>query len=131
MDREPVFARATAKSRIFVLRARRGGPDELSRPNSGPAQRTPAGEPGAAALRLLDAQRLVPLRHAFGTGEGADLELRHAPADGEMDDRHVLGLARPGGPHAAVAGRLRGVPGGAGPGHSPEERRVGKEGVRT
>src|SRR5687767_5873081 len=62
------------------------------------------------AERLLDAQRLVPFRHALGAGEAADLELRHAPADREVDDRRVLGLARAGRDDGAVAGFARGVP---------------------
>jgi hypothetical protein len=47
----------------------------------------------ARAEALLDAQRLVPLRHALAARERADLELAGAPADREVDDRRVLGLA--------------------------------------
>ena len=53
-----------------------------------------AGEARLRAERFLDAQSLVPFRHPFGARERTDLELSGAPADREMNDRHVLGLAR-------------------------------------
>src|SRR5207249_11923615 len=67
-----------------------------------------------AAERALDAQALVPFRHALGAREAAHLELRHAPADGEVDDRHVLGLARARRDDRPVAHRTGGLPAGQG-----------------
>src|SRR5512139_2612131 len=64
------------------------------------------------AERFLDAQSLVPLRHALGAREAADLELRHAPAHGQVHDGNILGLAgarRDDGAHAFV---LCGAPAG-------------------
>src|SRR5262249_41861666 len=75
------------------------------------SNRAPTGEPRPAPQGLLEADGLVPLGHAFGAGEGADLELAGRPADREMDDGHVLGLARAGRDDAGPAGRARGVPG--------------------
>ena len=80
-----------------------------------PTATVPAPPPPAnrarAAQRLLDAQRLVPLRHALAAREAADLELADAPADREMHDRRVLGLARAGRDDAGEAGLLRRLPG--------------------
>ena len=42
--------------------------------------------------RLFDAQAFVPLGHALGTREAANLELRHAPTDSEMHDAYILRL---------------------------------------
>jgi hypothetical protein len=53
-----------------------------------------AGEARLRAERFLDAQRLVPFRHPFRARERADLELSGAPADRQMNDRRILGLAR-------------------------------------
>src|SRR3954471_7748196 len=61
---------------------------------------------------FLDPQRLVPLRHALGAGEAADLELGNAPADREVHDRDVLGLARACRYDRAVARLARGIPAG-------------------
>ena len=58
------------------------------------AERGRAGEARPRAQPFLDAQRLVPLRHALAAGERADLELADAPADRQVDDGRVLGLAR-------------------------------------
>src|SRR5215218_1951393 len=74
--------------------------------------RTPIEGPCQAAAgteRLLDAQHLVPFRHPLGAGEGADLELAGVPADRQVGDRHVLGLAGPGRDDRGEACRLPGV----------------------
>src|SRR3546814_3636261 len=47
-----------------------------------------------AAHRFLDPQHLVPLRHAFGAGKAADLQLSGVPAGREMRDGDILALAR-------------------------------------
>src|SRR5436190_24391803 len=62
------------------------------------------------AEALLDAQRLVPLRHALAARERADLELAGAPADREVDDRRVLALAGARRDDAGVADLAGGVP---------------------
>src|ERR1019366_10507854 len=56
--------------------------------------RLDTGEAGPVIQCLLDPERLIPFRHALGTRERTNLELKHAPANCEVDDRHVLGLAR-------------------------------------
>ena len=66
---------------------------------------------------LLDAQGLVPLRHALRARERADLELAGVPADREMDDRDVLGLAGARRDDRAEAGRSAGVERGERLGH--------------
>src|SRR5207237_6701794 len=63
---------------------------------SSPLMPWPAGKAGARPERLLDAQRLVPFGHPLRAGERADLELPDAPADRQMDDRHILTFARAG-----------------------------------
>ena len=70
------------------------------------------------AERLLDPQRLVPLRHALAAGERADLELADAPADREMDDGGVLGLARTRRDDAGEAAR---------PARRPRQRSVSRQ----
>src|SRR5436190_14602893 len=59
------------------------------------------------AERFLDAQPFVPLRHALGAREAADLELADAPADCHVHDRYILGFAGPRGNDRAIAGDLR------------------------
>lgn len=82
----------------------------LQPPGKGRARRKPA----AAAERLGDAQALVPLGRALGAGDRADLELRHAPADRQVDDRRILALARAGRDDRAEARAPRRVQGRAG-----------------
>src|SRR4029453_3335457 len=57
---------------------------------SGEAERGAPGETRLPPKYFLDAQTLVPLRHAFGARERADLELAGVPADGQMRDGYVL-----------------------------------------
>ena len=83
--------------------------------------------PGAE--RLLDAQALVPLRHALGAREAADLELGNAPADREVHDGHVLGLARAGRDDRAVARFTRRLPAGEGLAHRADLVRLEQHGV--
>src|SRR3546814_7172474 len=73
-----------------------------------------ARELGVGAHRFLDPQHLVPLRHAFGAREAADLELARVPAGREVRDGDILALARtrradraPAPPHRRVERRLR------------------------
>ena len=75
--------------------------DDMEARNPSPATQRYFRIPGPAPSNrarvpksLLDAQDLVPFRHALGSGERADLELLYAPSDREMHDRDVLGLAR-------------------------------------
>ncbi len=53
-----------------------------------PPWKSAARRQGAALVAQLvgDAQALVPLRHALGARERADLQLLHAPADGQVHD---------------------------------------------
>src|SRR3546814_6889756 len=73
-----------------------------------------ARELGVGAHRFLDPQHLVPLRHAFGAREAADLELARVPAGREVRDGDILALARtrrddraPAARHRRVERRLR------------------------
>ena len=58
------------------------------------ANHQPGHERRVSAERLGDPEPLVPLGHALGAGEGADLQHLRPPADGKVRHRHVLGLAR-------------------------------------
>src|SRR3546814_19115685 len=80
-----------------------------------------------AAHRFLDPQHLVPLRHAFGAGKAADLQLSGVPAGREMRDGDILALARTRRDDHAPPARHRRVERGL----RSEERRVGKECVST
>src|SRR5436305_5471659 len=68
--------------------ARIGPPDELSGERGAPT------EFGGRAELLLDPQQLVVLGDAIRARRGAGLDLTAAGGDGEVGDRHVLGLAR-------------------------------------
>ena len=69
-------------------------------------QRRSAGERRVRMLGL-DPQQPVPFRRALGARRGADLELPCPPADREVGEPAVLGLARAGREH----GRVPGLPG--------------------
>jgi hypothetical protein len=58
---------------------------------------------GGVVEQLLDAQQLVVLGHAVGSGRGAGLDLAAVGGHGEVGDRGVLGLARAVAHHAAEA----------------------------
>ena len=66
----------------------KGGEAARTDGRAGPAKRAPA--PSASSMRRASFHFAMRSERA----KRADLELRHAPADGEMDDGHVLGLAR-------------------------------------
>src|SRR2546428_11277330 len=81
------------------------------------------------AERFLDAQAFVPFRHALGAREAADLELADAPADGEVHDGDVFGLARARGDDRAGARITRGVPAGERLGERTDLVRLEQHGV--
>ena len=54
----------------------------------------PAACEDRVGMLSLDAQQAVPLRGAFGARRRPDLELARPPADGEVGEPAVLGLAR-------------------------------------
>ncbi len=92
-------------------------------------QGRPAGEASLAGKLLLDAQELVPLRHALRAAEGADLELPGIPAHGEMGDGNVLGLARARRDDGPEAGCLARFQRGARAGHGAGLVRLDQHGV--
>src|SRR5262245_12563531 len=68
-------------------RSDRWDPSDIATPGEQGSRRQ------GAADGFGDAQALVPFGHPLGAGERADLELRPAPADGEVHDGRVLALA--------------------------------------
>ena len=77
----------------------------------GAPEHATTGEPRTCTEGFLYAESLVPFCHALAAGEAADLELADAPADGEVDDGDVFGLAGPCRDDAGETCLLGGLPG--------------------